>query len=239
MSKIIIYLLNIFDKIYQKKIIKELKNIFDSKINIIFDVGAHKGEFIELISHNFDCKNIYSFEPSEKNFLLLSSNVKKMYLKNNKIHLYNFALGTKKERKIFKQMNESSSSTFNHINMNSKYFKRKNLLLNLGLNSKIFDEVLVKIKDAYSFLEQEKIDFIDLLKIDTEGYELYVIKGFGEKIKKIKVIFFEHHYDNMIVKNYLFSDINNYLLKNNFKKILKFKMPFRKSFEYVYINKNV
>jgi len=123
--------------------------------------------------------------------------------------------------------------------MNSKYFKRKNLLLNLGLNSKIFDEVLVKIKDAYSFLEQEKIDFIDLLKIDTEGYELYVIKGFGEKIKKIKVIFFEHHYDNMIVKNYLFSDINNYLLKNNFKKILKFKMPFRKSFEYVYINKNV
>ena len=40
----------------------------------------------------------------------------------------------------------------------------------------------------------------------------------------------------MIVKNYKFSEINQYLTKLNFRKIIKFKMPFRKTFEYIYIN---
>ena len=45
---------------------------------------------------------------------------------------------------------------------------------------------------------------------------------------------FEHHYDNMIIKNYTFRDINNYLKINNFNQIYKSKMPFRKTFEYIY-----
>ena len=45
---------------------------------------------------------------------------------------------------------------------------------------------------------------------------------------------FEHHYDNMIIKKYTFSDINDFLKKNNFDQIFKSKMPFRKSFEYIY-----
>ena len=39
---------------------------------------------------------------------------------------------------------------------------------------------------------------------------------------------FEHHYDNMIIKKYTFSDINYFLKKNNFYQIYKSKMPFRK-----------
>ena len=40
------------------------------------------------------------------------------------------------------------------------------------------------------------------------------------------------------IKNYTFSDINRYLKDNNFEQYSKFKMPFRKSFEYIYKNKN-
>ena len=47
---------------------------------------------------------------------------------------------------------------------------------------------------------------------------------------------FEHHYDNMIIKNYNFREINSLLVKNKFKKIFKLKMPFRKTFEYIYEN---
>ena len=32
--------------------------------------------------------------------------------------------------------------------------------------------------------------------------------------------------------------INDYLLRNNFKKIYKSKMPFRKTFEYIYLKKD-
>ena len=79
-----------------------------------------------------------------------------------------------------------------------------------------------------------KIENIDLLKIDTEGYELNVIKGFGMYIDIVKVIIFEHHYDLMIRKNYTYSDVNRYLAHKGFHLKYKFKMPFRKTFEYIY-----
>ena len=41
----------------------------------------------------------------------------------------------------------------------------------------------------------------------------------------------------MILKKYTFSEINNYLISYNFEKVYKAKMPFRKTFEYIYVNK--
>ena len=72
------------------------------------------------------------------------------------------------------------------------------------------------------------------MKIDTEGYELNVIKGFGKNIKKVDLILFEHHYDLMIKKEYKFRDINRYLVGEGFQLKHKFKMPLRKTFEYIY-----
>ena len=82
---------------------------------------------------------------------------------------------------------------------------------------------------------KRRLEKIDLLKIDTEGYELEVLKGLKNLISKISIILFEHHYDNMIVKNYKFSDIHNLLRNNGFIRIYKTKMPFRKSFDYIYV----
>ena len=56
---------------------------------------------------------------------------------------------------------------------------------------------------------------------------------------KIKYIYFEHHYDNMIEKNYKFSDIHDLLTSKGFNKSFKIRMPFRKSFDYIYKKKIV
>ena len=74
-----------------------------------------------------------------------------------------------------------------------------------------------------------------VLKIDIEGYEFFVLKGFDKYIKNAKVVHFEHNYDNMLIKKYTFTDIHNLLINNNFHNSLKIKMFFRKSFEYVYL----
>ena len=83
------------------------------------------------------------------------------------------------------------------------------------------------------------LEYVDILKIDTEGFEFDVVKGAGDKLKLIKFILFEHHYDQMIIKNYKFSKINQYLTELNFKKIIKLKMPLRKTFEYIYVNERL
>ena len=57
-------------------------------------------------------------------------------------------------------------------------------------------------------------------------------------MSKVLIILFEHHYDNMILKNYKFRDIHKILVDYNFLQILKIKMPLRKSFDYIYIKKN-
>ncbi len=61
-----------------------------------------------------------------------------------------------------------------------------------------------------------------------------MLRGLKDLIKNVSIILFEHHYDNMIIKNYTFSDIHDLLIDNGFQKIYKIKMPFRKSFDYIY-----
>jgi len=138
----------------------------------------------------------------------------------------------------FNQLSESSSSTLNELNLNSSYLKKKKNFLNFFSNENYQKTIDVNVNTLSNYLSEKNIGHIDLIKIDTEGSELNVLLGLNSLIKNVKFIFFEHHYDDMVKKNYTFSEINNFLIVNNFKKLFKIKMPFRKSFEYIYINLN-
>ena len=102
----------------------------------------------------------------------------------------------------------------------------------------ILKSELIKIVTLKNEFNKYDLKHIDILKIDTEGFEFDVIRGADESLKLVNFILFEHHYDQMIIKNYKFSQINEYLTKLKFKKIIKFKMPFRKTFEYIYVNED-
>ena len=231
--------LNFFDFFYKKKILDFLKSLKLRNLDIIIDIGAHEGEMQSFFLKNFNVKKIISFEASEINFLKLKKKVeynKRKFIKSN-ILIENFALGKEREKKIFKQFVETSSSTFSDININSKYFKKKFQLLNKKKKDGFFEEKQIQLMPLNEYLENNKIDKIDILKIDTEGYEFEILQGLKNQIKVVDIIFFEHHYDDMINKSYTYSDIHNLLKKNNFEKIFKCKMPFRKTFEYIYRNK--
>lgn len=229
-----ILVLNFFDFIHKRKII----NFFNKKkikLEYIIDVGAHHGETIDLFLKNFEPKKIYSFEASPDNFNILEKKIKKYEIKIRKsIQIENLALGKNNRIDKFNQTLESSSSTFNQLNIESSYFSKKKLFLGLKKNDKFFKEIDLKIVTLDSYFSREKLEKADLLKIDTEGFEFEILQGFKQNINKIEYILFEHHYDDMIKKNYKFSDINQFLKQNNFKLIFKVKMPFRKSFEYIY-----
>ena len=236
MKFLVLSFLNLFDFFYKKKLLAKLKEFIGLDIDVFFDVGAHKGETINLIIKHFNVNKTYAFEPLENNLIKLKKNTLKYKFTGKHIEYFNFALGEKKEIKYIKEMNESSSSTFNHINQESKYFKRKNLFLNFTNKKSFYLEKKVSIEKAKDVVIKYQINKIDFLKIDTEGYELNVLNGFEDQLGIINVILFEHHYDLMIKKNYTFSDINNFLNKKGFIQKAKFKMPFRKTFEYIYYN---
>ena len=235
-QKIILWGLSLFDYSYQKKWIKFLKKNKYNDFKILIDIGAHKGESIKLFSKNFIIKKIITFEASPINFEFLKKKIdeNKQEYNNTEIVLENIALGAENKIIEFNQFNESSSSTIKDINKESKYYKRKFRLINFLNNKKTFQKIKIKVLKLKDYIEKNNIKKIDFIKIDTEGYEFEILLGLENKIKLVDIIMFEHHYDNMIKKGYTFENINKLLIKNNFNKIYKSRMPFRKTFEYIY-----
>ncbi len=233
-----IQILNFFDFFYKKKISNFLKKNQLNNIDIFLDVGGHKGESINFFLNNLNIKNIYSFEASSLNFAELKKRLPRLIKKFNGVNIYieNIALGAEVKKATLKQFVESSSSTFSDIDENSSYFKKKHKYINKKESKSFYHNIKTTIIPLSQYLANKKIGNIDFLKIDTEGYELDILKGLTNDIRNVKIIFFEHHYDNMIKKNYNFTNIHSLLINNNFKKIYKSKMPFRKTFEYMYIN---
>ena len=214
--------------IHQKRISKFLQN---RSIKTIIDVGAHKGEFAQNALQIESVNKIIAFEPQKKIFSLL----KEKFSDNDKVFLNNFALSEKEEKKIMKINKMTATSTLNHeINDDSLYFKFKNFLLYQRKSIIAEEEIETTTFDA--FFHGKIFDENTLLKIDTEGYEIHVLKGSEQKIKEVKYILIENQFSNMY-KNVNFKDCHNFLTDKNFKILKKFRFPTLHYEDRLYVNK--
>ena len=200
-----------FNKIGLKKFYRKLL----SKNPTIIDVGANKGQTIVFFKKIFPRLKIFAFEPSETYKFL-----EKKYHNDKNIKLSNVAIDKKKGKKKFyyhkfKSYNTSGLSGFYKINKDSKDHIR--------LKSSERNKILKEINFSYSVncmslddIFKKKIN-IDLLKIDTQGNELNVLKGSKKLLKSIKFIKLELMFYDYYEKSYSISDIDLFLKKYNFK----------------------
>ena len=219
-------LVNFLDKNYHhKRIIKFLNNY---KIDSIIDVGAHKGEFLDNCIPSILFKNAYAFEPQRDIFKILIKN----FERDSRVKNYNIALGAEKTNKIININKLTSTSSLQELNHNSFFLKIKNFLIgktNLKENS-----YEVEISTIDNFFQNKEILNI-LLKIDVEGYELNVLKGSNNTIKKTKLILIENQFFDMY-KNSNTIDWHNFLINNNFRLVKKFRFPLLHFEDRLYIN---
>ena len=183
MKSLVIFFLDIFDFFYRLNFVNFLKKNRINKFDVIFDVGAHEGESIKFFNKYFDVKKIYSFEASPINFANLKKNIQNRKFKSS-IILENLGLGLKTEKRQLNQTIESSSSTFNEINNDSKYYNKKKFLLNFFSNKNYISKIDVNMTSLKNYIIINKVDKIDLLKIDTEGFEFDVLLGLEDEMKK-------------------------------------------------------
>ena len=213
--------------IHQKRISNFLQN---RSIETVIDIGAHKGEFAQNALQIKSVNKIIAFEPQKKIFQLL----KEKFANNKKITLNNFALSEKVEKKIMKINKMTATSTLNHeINKNSLYFKFKSFLL--YQKNSIISEEEINTTTFDVFFNEETFDENTLLKIDTEGYELHVLKGSERKIKEVKYILIQNQFSKMY-KDVIFKDCHDFLRKKNFKLLKKFRFPTLHYEDRLYIN---
>jgi len=215
---------------HQENIFNYLKKI---KLDSIIDIGAHKGDFSRKFINDENIKNFFLFEPQLKFYKYLLNKFKN----NKKIKIYNVAIDTvnNKIKKIALNIDPSTSSLAK-IDKNSLLYKIKNIILNSKDN--YYSSQRVKTLRLDYFFKKKKINRISLLKIDTEGYEMNVIKSLGSNIKKVKYILLELKFIHFY-KNYSQKKIEEYLLKNKFILIKNFKHPMMHYQDSLYINKKI
>lgn len=135
---------------------------------IIVDIGANIGQFSTFSAHYLGASNIISFEPIKECF-----NILKM---NNKFTSINIAIGAENgQKEIFIDDRDIFASLVKPEKASPRSISSQMVsVLRIDEVKEIFD-----------------LEYIDLLKIDTEGYEFTIIKNSPLCIKKSKYILIE------------------------------------------------
>jgi FkbM family methyltransferase len=143
---------------------------------VIFDVGAHNGEYALMVSQVLSKGDyLYCFEPQPDIYLGLSQR----FCENRQVICENIALG--KENGIVKLFFTRPGDTIASL--------KKNELI----KSFTAMEQSVELMTLDKFCNLRGIATVDFLKIDVEGSEMDVLQGAQEMLsyKRIKAIQFE------------------------------------------------
>lgn len=169
-----------------------------SNPKVVFDVGAHLGQTTLHFHKKFKKAHIHSFEPVTQNFQNLARNIGNQ----DRIFVNEIALGSSVGTALIK---EGISDLTHSISTSSPSDKTEDV-----------QKVAVETVDYY--MDREKINEIDLLKIDTEGHEIDVLKGAENTIKsgRIKAIFAECDFCMKDMQHTYFPDLLEYLSEKNF-----------------------
>jgi FkbM family methyltransferase len=146
---------------------------------IIFDIGANKGQFLDMMRGHFetDKASFHVFEPSAKTFATLSER---------------FAGAT---NVVLEQQGMGDVSGTQTLYLDREGSELASLTKrNIGYLGHSMDlQELVRITTVDEYCLHRHIERIDLLKIDVEGHELEVLKGAHRMLKeqRVRVVTFE------------------------------------------------
>lgn len=177
------------------------------KSPIVFDVGANIGKFATKVLEVNKSSNIYAFEPHPKTFRVLAECAS--------THMFNaINKGCGDTEEVLEFYDYANNDGSEHASLLRKVFD--------SMYKAPMSIHKVQVIKLDNYMRQNNIDFIDFLKIDTEGYEYNVLKGCIDAIKadKIKAIYFEFNTMNIVNKVFM-RDFVEILPKFQFFRILQ------------------
>ena len=167
---------------------------------IIFDVGAHVGDYSQMLLDRLNGRTtiIHAFEPSAVTFKKLRENIK-----SQDIFLHPFGLSdTAKTMSLFYDYETSVYASIYQRNL-----EHSNIFLKLS------ETITLKTLDA--FCKEQNINHIHFLKMDIEGHEFSALQGAKEMLRhSIDFIQFEFSAANIDSRTF-FKDFY-YLLKDQY-----------------------
>ena len=189
-----------------------LNNIFkNNDIKNLLQVGANDGRrFDDISKYIIDNQNLKAIlvEPVKKYFNELKENYKN--IKNVKFE--NAAISKDNEIKYLFCVNDKYLSRYDeHIKGINSY--KIDHLLKHGVQKTHIDKVEVNTISFKSLFEKHQMNEIDILYIDTEGYDGFLVMDFLKKIDSRPIIIFEYYH----IESEIFEKLVNELILEKYK----------------------
>lgn len=159
----------------------------------VFDVGANRGDWTEaVLAHNADAA-VECFEPTSAVYHDLESR----YSSDERVRTHRVAL--------------SDSNGTGRLAFGAD--DSKNTLSPIGPGASTYGEEVVQLERGDHFMAMHGLESIDLLKIDTEGHDLSVLRGFGSAIEHGRVAAIQFEYNSLSIDSRaLLADYYEYLV---------------------------
>jgi FkbM family methyltransferase len=154
--------------------IQHLNRIWKMSVKCFFDIGANDGATSALALTYFPGTHIFAFEPHP----LIFERLKQKMQGRPSFNAFNLALGSEIGEAI---LMDYDSSTIGSLVRNARYAVR--------FERKVTKEIRVQCIILDQFCLEKKIDNIDVLKIDTEGFDYEVLKGANKLLSAGKIRF--------------------------------------------------
>jgi len=169
---------------------------------VIFDVGANRGQTTARYRTLFPAATIHAFEPVTEFF----HECRRKTLGDGRVILNNVALGVADgEISFHETIAGQSSSALQQSDLIPYYWAAGDYTVSRSY--------LVKTRSIDSYCQEAKIPKIDLLKLDTEGFELNVLKGASGLLRasQIRVIYSEVSFERFWQQGALYHHIAAFL----------------------------
>ena len=179
-----------FHKAYEDELFKPLSNIIEKyEVDYFFDIGSCWGIYSLRLAKKFKNLNVIAYDPIKKNIERLKNSIIKNKILN--ICTLKVAIG---EQKGFVTLGATETYSPNYE------INEKNAVITEKCEINTLDNLHNDIKDKFV-----------VLKIDTEGFELNVLKGAEKLLLNNKVIC------QIEIKKNNYQEVSLFLKKNNFK----------------------
>ena len=200
------------------------KKLFGNTSITIFDVGAHDGRTAKLYNKQFPNSKIFSFEPTPNTFRQLKNNASKY----QNVALFNVALSSFVGQTDFFINNSSLTNSL----LKPSSDEARNAP-DIYANK---EKITVETNTIDNFCSINKIEKINILKIDVQVADLEVLKGAIGMLKKkaIDLIYVEVEFMEVYSNQPLFHDISLFLKTNDYNLYYIYNVSVGKDGQIIY-----
>jgi FkbM family methyltransferase len=164
-----------------------------SELDIVIDCGANYADLFLFLKTKIASKNYITFEPGREEYSAIKLNAP--YSNNN-----NLGLGNQNASRHFFVNNRDADSSF--------------------IEPTSYKEVVdVATITLSSFIKNNKLEKIKLLKLEGEGFEPEILQGAEDVLHLIDYVAIDGSYERGTAQEETFSYQTNFLLRNGFEMV--------------------